>query len=159
MPDESILVDTNVLLTATTPSRPFHREALAVLNEWPTQGARLCAPGQVLREYLVVATRPAENNGLALEPAQALANVSTLRKRLRLLEETARVSERLLQLVQEFGCRSKQIHDANLVAAALTHDVGRIVTANARDFRRFESHVEILDLATTTRPSGSPGRH
>ncbi len=58
MDDEAVLVDTNVLLTATTPARALHTEALEVLNEWPAQGFALCVSGQVFREYLVVATRP-----------------------------------------------------------------------------------------------------
>jgi hypothetical protein len=43
MDDRAILVDTNVLLSATTPRRSLHRAALAVLNDWPNQGLLLVA--------------------------------------------------------------------------------------------------------------------
>lgn len=66
MADKSILVDTNVLLAATTPGRSLHSAALEVLNEWPNGGVSLLTSGQILREYLVVATRPASSNGLEL---------------------------------------------------------------------------------------------
>ena len=36
--DKTILIDTNVPLSATAPHRPLHRAALAVLNDWPNQG-------------------------------------------------------------------------------------------------------------------------
>jgi predicted nucleic acid-binding protein len=58
--DRAVLVDTNVLLSATAPLRPLHRAAIAVLNDWPNQGSILATTTQVLREYLVVATRPVE---------------------------------------------------------------------------------------------------
>ena len=35
---------------------------------------------QVLREYLVVATRPHQNNGLGIQPDDALANLDELRR-------------------------------------------------------------------------------
>ena len=147
MDDDAVLVDTNVLLTATTPARALHGKALEVLNEWPARGQALLVSGQVFREYLVVATRPIDVNGLGLSIEQTLANIAELRRRVRLLDERVAVFEHLSKLVQEVGCRGKRIHDANLVATALVHDVGRIVTGNAGDFRRFGAYVEILDLA------------
>ncbi len=146
MDDKAVLVDTNILLTATTPARALHSEAINVLNEWPAQGVGLCASGQIFREYLVVATRPAEVNGLGLSVEAALANVAELRQRLRFLDERTGVFEHLNRLVREVGCQGKQIHDANLVATALVHDVGRVLTANVGDFRRFGAYVEIMDL-------------
>jgi predicted nucleic acid-binding protein len=56
MDDKTVLLDTKVLLSATTPSRRLHRAALRV-NEWPNRGFILVTSPQVLREYLVVATR------------------------------------------------------------------------------------------------------
>jgi predicted nucleic acid-binding protein len=81
--DKAILVDTNVLLSATAPLRPLHRAALTVLNDWPNQGMVLATTSQVLREYLVVETRPAEVNGLGLGVDDALSNVAAFRGRMR----------------------------------------------------------------------------
>ena len=148
MAGKTLLVDTNVLLEATAPARPLHGRARAVLDDWPNEGIRLFASGQIYREYLVVATRPTEQNGLGLDPADAVANVVAMSGRLTPLDERRRVSERLRALVRESGCRGRSIHDANLVATALEHGVEGIVTANVTDFARFESHVELLDLAS-----------
>jgi predicted nucleic acid-binding protein len=147
-PDVSaVLVDTNVLLSATAPSRADHEAATRVLNLWPGRGVRLCTSGQILREYLVVATRPAELNGLELDVRQACENVSSIRARARYLDETFSVFARLAELVTRLECSGKQIHDANVVATALAHDVGAIVTANVGDFARFAERIELLDLA------------
>jgi predicted nucleic acid-binding protein len=145
--DRPVLVDTNVLLTACSPNRRFHTAALTVLNDWPNRGIRLLTSGQILREYLVVATRPASSNGLGLSVATALRNLEALRQRLRLLEETAACSTALVRLVREIGCEGKVIHDANLVATLLAHGESRLVTANSQDFRRFDHLVEVIDLA------------
>ncbi len=70
-----MFVDTNVLLTATDDSRELHSEATQLLAV-SSQDLRLAASGQVVREYLVVATRPIENNGLGLDVQDAEANVN-----------------------------------------------------------------------------------
>lgn len=146
MDDKAVLVDTNVLLSATAPLRRLHHAALVVLNDWPNQGIVLAASGQIFREYLVVATRPLDVNGLGLGVEDALANVGAFRRRMRLLPESEESWDRLQTLVARYGCQGKQIHDANLVAAALASEVGKLVTANAGDFVRFSSEVEVIDL-------------
>lgn len=148
MDDKAVLVDTNVLLCATAPHRPLHRAALTVLNHWPGQGLALAASVQVFREYLVVATRPIEVNGLGLSVVEALANVDALRGRMRLLVESERSWEHLKDLITRHGCKGKQIHDANIVAVALASGLAKVVTANVDDFLRFSPEVEIIDLAT-----------
>jgi len=145
--DSAVLVDTNVLLSATAPLRPLHRKAMAVLNDWPNQGSSLVTTSQVLREYLVVATRPFEVNGLGLATADVLANVAAFRGRMRLLTDSEPVWARLRALIETYGCLGKQIHDANVVATALTSGVRRLVTANVRDFTRFAPEIEVIDLA------------
>ena len=47
-----------------------------------------------MREYLAVATRPAERNGLGLKLADALANVRAFRGRTSLLAEDGKVADR-----------------------------------------------------------------
>ena len=61
-------------------------QALAALNDWPAAGTVLYASGQVLREYMVVATRGLEQNGLGLNREDALADVAEFRSRLRVLK-------------------------------------------------------------------------
>lgn len=147
MAGDAVFVDTNVLLTAVTPARPLHRSALAVLGDDSESGRMLFTSGQVLREWLVVATRPTEVNGLGLNLEDALHNIAAFRSRLVVLEETERVVNRLLSLVATYSCTGKQVHDANIVATALVHGVRRVLTSNTADLRRFAAEVEVLDLA------------
>jgi len=58
-PDRAML-DAFVFLAATDEGRAQHRDALTVVNDWAAGGTAPCTSGQILREYLAVATRPVE---------------------------------------------------------------------------------------------------
>lgn len=145
VPPHRVMLDTNVFLAATDESRAEHSSALAILNRWP-DGSTLCTSGQVLREYLAVATRPEDKNGLGLNPAEAVGNVRAIRDRTTVLEEDSRVGDRLIRLMDDMECGGTQVHDANVVATMLVHGVGTVVTMNTDDFERFTSYVTLLRL-------------
>ncbi|MGI8720682.1 MAG: type II toxin-antitoxin system VapC family toxin [Geodermatophilaceae bacterium] len=143
--DRAVL-DTNVLLAATDEARKEHEQAVAAINVWPASGLVLYTSGQILREYLAVATRPVDQNGLGMAGPDAVANVRALRERLNLLAEDVKVSERLLELLETVECAGKQVHDANVVATMLVHGIDTVVTMNIDDFARFSDHVHVADL-------------
>lgn len=143
---DRVVLDTNVLLAATDEAREDHYDALASLNEWPQAGVSLYTSGQILREYLAVATRPGAQNGLGMDRAAALANVRALRARLALLAEDQRVNDRLLELLDAVECAGKQVHDANVVATMLVHGVDTVVTLNGGDFARFDGLINVIGL-------------
>ncbi len=147
--DDTLFVDTNVLLTATDELRPLHRQAAQLLAAPAGHYRHLAVNGQVLREYLVVATRPADVNGLGLSIRDAIGNVSEFLRCFDLYDETAEVSRRLRELVLTHGLRGRRIHDANIVATMLVHDIRALVTENAGDFVPFKdiSILAITDAA------------
>jgi predicted nucleic acid-binding protein len=101
---DRVVLDTNVLLAATDTGRAEYAKAREALDEWPARGTTLYTSGQILREYLSVATRPEERNGLGLRRADSIANARALVGRLRLLAENEKVSDRLLALLDDIGC-------------------------------------------------------
>ena len=139
-----LFVDTNVLLTATDESRPHHRDARRLLGESGFSGLHLAASGQVLREYLVVATRPLDANGLGLPVRDATANVSEFLRCIQLYDETEEVAGRLRQLGLTYGLHGKRLHDANIVATMSTHGIRALITENPGDFALFDE----IDLVT-----------
>jgi len=143
---DRVMLDTNVLIAATDEGRAEHRDALMVVNGWSAGHTELCTSGQILREYLTVATRPAEKNGLGLNLPDALGNVHAIRERTTLLAEDAKVADRLLGLLADVDCRGKQVHDANVVATMLVYGVRAVVTMNMEDFSGFEGHVNLIRL-------------
>jgi predicted nucleic acid-binding protein len=146
VPPEVAMLDSCVLVAATDRNRKAHRDALTVLEMWPPSGTRLYLSGQIMREYLAVATRPETVNGLGLSLADALDNLNAFRDRTMLLSESGKVTDRLLRLLHEVTCGGKAVHDANVVATVLVHGVGTVVTSNLADFARFERYVSLLGL-------------
>lgn len=144
---DRVILDTNVLLAASDLARADHQDALASLNVWPASGVSLYTSGQILREYLAVATRPVDDNGLGMARPTAVANVRELRARLHLLAEDGKVAGRLLKVLDEVECAGKQIHDANVVATMLVHGVDTIATSNFKDFAKFGGHVRVIGLS------------
>ena len=143
---ERLFCDTNVLLSAVDRRRTLHSRAFRVLNEAPNRGVELCVSGQVLRECLVVSTRPVEANGLGLTLAAAVGNNQAFAERATVLEETRGVANRLPRVAEAAGCAGKAIHDANIAATMLEHGVTRVVTANPQDLMRFEG-IDVVPLS------------
>lgn len=149
MVDEVVFVDTNVLLSATDESRSHHEEARRLIVESGTRGVHLAASGQILREYLVVATRPAEVNGLGLAVADATANLQQFLRYLHTYDETEAVASRLRDLGLGHGLRGKRFHDANIVATMAAHGIRTLVTENEDDFTAFDE-IETVTIAGLT---------
>ncbi len=131
---QKVLVDTNILLEATDRGRRFHKQALSVFQQSADLGVDLHLGTQVVREYLVVCTRPVENNGLGMTLLEAVENIGRFRSRSTLIAETLRAGELFLNLATRFGIRGKRLHDLQLLATALAGGLDVVLTANEPDF-------------------------
>jgi predicted nucleic acid-binding protein len=132
-----VFADTNIFLIATDRGRRGHQEARMVLGKARRAGIHLTCSGQVLREYLVVATRAPENNGLGLRPTVALANVEAFLAHVAFHEETEDVAVQLREIIRAGEVTGKRIHDANIVATLRAHGLSILLTENAADFKGF----------------------
>ncbi|MDR1293507.1 MAG: PIN domain-containing protein [Bifidobacteriaceae bacterium] len=139
-----VLIDTNVFLAAADEGRPERGNAIRALEDWPAGGVALYTTTQVLREFLVVATRPASANGLGLAPPDALRDAAEFAEVVTVLPETLATWQKLLELVQDLGITGVCIHDASIAACALTNGIGAVVTGNAADFDRLP--VDVVGL-------------
>ncbi|MFT4288203.1 type II toxin-antitoxin system VapC family toxin [Nocardioides sp.] len=140
---ERVIVDTNVLIAATDSARPGHLAARSLIESDPRA---LCVSGQVLREFLAVATRSVEHNGLSLTGAVAVVTLGEVTSTLDVVEETASSRRFLHGLVGSGRAAGQQVHDANLVAVAVEHGATTIVTANPHHFARFVDLISIEEL-------------
>ncbi|AYF74069.1 PIN domain-containing protein [Nocardia yunnanensis] len=143
---DHVVVDTDVLLAASDAGRATFGAARTIFNDWPADGTTLYTSGQILREYLCVATRPVDRNGLGMSLADATANCRAFGARMRFLPENDKVHSRLLELIEDTACSGKQVHDANIAATMLVHGVGTVVTSNVSDFKRFERLIRVVGL-------------
>lgn len=135
---EACLLDSNILLRISKSDDPHHaviRQALHLLVE---QGARLCYTSQTLGEFWNASTRPRDRNGLGLSIAEADSLARVIERDFELLPDSREVHDRWRSLLVVHGIRGVQVHDARLAASMYVHGVGRLLTVNVRDFRRFE---------------------
>jgi predicted nucleic acid-binding protein len=142
---ESLFVDTNVLVFANVAEAPLHKVALAKLQEYRESDCKIWISGQVLREYLAVRSR--------MESSKRASHLSTLVDRVRFFEsafnvayDTQATMDKLLMLMKKVDVGGKQIHDANIVATMLTHDIKHLLTDNVEDFKRFESYITVIPI-------------
>lgn len=137
------VVDTNLLIYATTLSSPYHARADAALIQ-ASIPSKLAIPRQVLREYLAVMTGRG-SEGTILPMKEAMTAVEAFQRLFDILDDGPAVwaQFRRLSLSVPFG--GKQVHDANLVACMLAYGETRLVTFNAKHFRRFEPLIEITE--------------
>jgi len=143
MAQDVFLVDSNILIRWVQPHDPSYPVVDAALNHLVRSHAELYYTSQNLGEFWNALTRPVGSNGYGLSPQDANRRAQEVEARFRLLPDSVLVHEEWRRMLVEYGISGVQVHDARLVAAMRVHSVKRILTFNARDFRRF-TDVEAL---------------
>ena len=142
-----MFLDTNVLVIARFAAAPSHTLARRQLQRAGESGEVLRVSRQVFREYLATVTRP-QSWAAPMTMDAALVDVSTLEATFEILEDGPRVTEVLKALCREVAVAGRQIHDANIAATMLAHGERRLLTFNARDFRRYGERIEVIGVET-----------
>ncbi|WP_066381260.1 MULTISPECIES: type II toxin-antitoxin system VapC family toxin [unclassified Anabaena] len=143
--NNTVFIDTNILVYANLALSPFHLQATERLQSLAEQGIELCISRQTLREYLAAMTRQSDLTGRI--PIESLvADVRYFANYFRLVEDSLVVTERLLTLMEEISIGGKQVHDANIVATMLVYGIPQLLTHNTGDFARFSELITVLPL-------------
>ena len=145
---EIFFIDTNVLLTATNDTRKHHFAVKKLFKSVIQAGFHLAFCGQIIREYLVVATRPVDVNGFGLRSGDAVHNIMEFQKLMLIYNEKKTTAESLQHLVVKYQLKGKRIHDANIVATMKTHGIKYLITDNSADFKCFED-IETFKINET----------
>ena len=133
----STLLDTNILTRLVQPDHDQHIAARDAVKTLLERGEDLAVVPQNLYEFWVVATRPANANGLGMTVQQTQSELSHIRKVFRLFLDERGILPRWEQLVVTHNVEGKTAHDVRLVAAMVRHDMTQLLTFNAGDFARF----------------------
>ncbi|BAY76832.1 hypothetical protein NIES25_32900 [Nostoc linckia NIES-25] len=143
--NNSVFIDTNILVYANLALSPFHVQATERLQAFAEQGIDLWISRQTLREYLAAMTRRSDLTGNIPIPS-LVADVRYFASYFRLVEDNLLVTERLLTLMEEIPSGGKQVHDANIVATMLVYGIPQLLTHNTGDFARFSGLITVLPL-------------
>jgi len=144
-----LFIDTNVLIYATNSLSPWHNLALTALHQARNHNIELVVSPQVLREYLAAATRLGLTNQ-HFPIAQVFDNIEIFLKEFRVISDHASVFLKLVELVKTYATAGKQVHDANIVATMLAHQVTHLLTHNIIDFQRFAGIIQLVSLEELT---------
>ncbi|MEE8056628.1 MAG: type II toxin-antitoxin system VapC family toxin [Pseudomonadales bacterium] len=141
---EPLFIDTNVLVYANVAESPFHQQALSTIEAAYQAGRALWISRQILREYLVIMSRPQAFETLPIATVKEQAEQFT--QRFVVADETSSTTQQLLVLLNRYTIGGKQIHDANIVATMQSYNISSVLTANVKDFKRFEDIITIESL-------------
>ena len=84
-----------------------------------------------------MATRPVEQNGLGMSPADAAFEMGRLKGVFLLLPDTPAIHPAWEALVIHHKVSGKPAHDARLVAAAQVHELEAVLTFDRSGFSRY----------------------
>jgi predicted nucleic acid-binding protein len=132
-----LFVDTNVLVYANNKESAQCEVARERLDALTRSGNTLFVSSQVIREYLVVMTRP----GFVEKPISlksALEDAERMMNELALLFPDRNSMDKLMELILKYEIRGKRIHDAAIVSLMLTNGITDILTHNTDDFKSFQ---------------------
>jgi predicted nucleic acid-binding protein len=145
-----ILLDTNVLLRSAEPGHPHHQVSVDAIDLLKQRGHELGIVPQVLYEYWTVATRPVENNGLGMPPADAYREITAIQQLFRLYRDERAIFAFWQDLVLSHSVKGKQAHDARLAAAMERHAITQLLTFNTADFSRYAFLTAVAPAAVMT---------
>jgi predicted nucleic acid-binding protein len=141
-----VLLDANILLYSADPASPFYPDSVRATNELRRRGDTPCIVPQSLYEFWVVAMRPLANRGLGLTPAQALHELTSIKRFFPFLPDTPAIYPEWERLIVQHSVLGKNGHDARFVAAMNIHGITHLLTDNKDDFKRF-TNITALSTA------------
>lgn len=134
----AVLVDSGILLRAMHRADPFYAEVRGAVRQLLLDRTAIFAGLQQFAEFWNVSTRPpGERGGFNLPLDETARRLRRIERGVRVLTETPLTPEIWKSLVQKYGVRGVQVHDARTVALMLTHSLKRLVTLNKADFARY----------------------
>lgn len=142
-----LFIDTNVLIYANINEAPEHEAALNAITQAREAGRTLWISRQVLREYLVTLTRPQTFQDVPR--AIVLKQIQLFIEQFTIADDTDEVTRQLLQLMADTPIGGKKIHDANIVATMLAHNIPSLLTHNRKDFERFENRIAVEPITSS----------
>lgn len=136
------LLDTNVVLRLFDRNAPEHQDCRGAVERLQQAGHSLFVAPQVIYEFWVVSTRPAEQRkGFGWTAERAKAAVDHLLDAFEFFPDNPEVFEKWRELVGRHGIQGKRAHDARLTAFQQAYAIPNFVTLNDKDFRNLAVKV------------------
>ena len=142
---DRVFLDTNIVLRALLSQMDLHTDVDAMVKKMTREGKEFWISGQIIREFMVQATHP-RTLQVPLTINDVVRELELVKPLFTVADETSVVRDTLIQLVKQYPIQGKQIHDANIVATMLAHNIPNLFTLNVADFKRFADKINIITL-------------
>ena len=137
--NNSVLVDTNILIYAIDADSQFHHRALNFLCD-PT--LRFFTTSKNISEFLVVLTR---NEEIDISTIECLELLNDLMVDIDILYPNPTTIKLFYNLIRKYNPRGLWIHDLEIASISIAHGISKIVTNNIVDFKRIDE-IEIIQI-------------
>lgn len=138
-----MLVDSSVLIRTLQPHHSRFIPAEQSIRLLSQRGWQLHIVPQNLVDLWVVATRPAEQNGLGMSPSAVADEIGRLKSLFILLPETPAIYPAWEALMTRHKVIGRSAHDARLLAAMQVHALTAILTFDKTGFSRYPG-IEVI---------------
>ncbi|MDQ3751163.1 MAG: PIN domain-containing protein [Acidobacteriota bacterium] len=131
------LPDSNIVLRFAQTTDPLYQIVSRAIDELQQNSETHVLVPQILLEFWVVATRPANVNGLGMRTDEAEKELENLQKLFTVLPENERIFDEWKRLVAKYKVSGKPARDARIVAAMTVHKIENILTLKTGDFKHY----------------------
>ncbi|PJF29551.1 MAG: hypothetical protein CUN52_07855 [Phototrophicales bacterium] len=145
MMGDKVFLDTNIVLRVLLRKMDLHTNVDVMVKQMIREEKEFWISGQIIREFMVQATHP-KTLQKPLTMNDVVHELQLVKSLFKVADETTVVRDTLLQLVKQYPIQGKQVHDANIVATMLAHDIPNLFTLNVVDFQRFADKINIITL-------------
>lgn len=133
----STLVDTGVLLRLFDRADPNFSSVRGAV-EFVRQQGPLATTHQNIAEFWNVTTRPvASRGGYGFSPSKVELRIRFIERKFQVLTETPNSYSVWRGLVRRHSLVGTKVHDARLASIVISERLGRLLTLNPGDFRRY----------------------
>lgn len=144
---EPLLFDSNVLVYAHNEDSSFHAHAIKLITKVIKGEIFGSLTYQNLLEfYSIITDKRRLTNPITPKLASELVN-QYLSSPFEIIYPNFNTNTIMVELLKKNGFKDGQIFDVYLIATMLTNNIRHIVTANVKDFKKFDG-ISVLDLKT-----------
>lgn len=144
---EPILFDSNIFVYAHNEDSPLHPAALnSIAKVIKSEISGVLTSQNLLEFYSVITDKRRLSNPLTPELASELVN-NYLASPFEIIYPNLNTNAIMMELLKKSKLKDGQIFDAYLVATMRSCNIRHIITANIKDFEKFDG-ISVLDLKT-----------
>lgn len=142
---DKIFIDTNIIVYADSKDDNFSAIARETLKSYADKGYQLYISRQVIREYLVITSRKmilSKN----YDSKRLVARIKQFDEYFIVADDDKLVTDKLLELIDKYQIKGKQIHDTSIVATVIVNNIDHLLTNNINDFKKYNEDFNLIPL-------------